>query len=189
MTDTRQPDIARLAEHYTPDMVRFLRDMIAIPSESAEERGVIDRARAELEALRFDEVRIDGSPVQPFGNWADLKSNEVVFTVPYKSNANRPGVMFDTRIRFTIGGTGSVEVPLGQPQSGPTRPGAPRPGQPPAAPPTTAPPTTAPTPQQRAEDARQRSERMQACVQQAMRENPTGGLALSQAIAACAQTK
>ena len=53
-------DIARLAERYTPDMVRFLRDMIAIPSESAEERAVIARARAEMEALGFDEVKIDG---------------------------------------------------------------------------------------------------------------------------------
>jgi putative selenate reductase len=53
-------DIARLAERYTPDMVQFLRDMIAIPSESADERAVVDRARAELEKAGFDEVRVDG---------------------------------------------------------------------------------------------------------------------------------
>lgn len=53
-------DIHRLAERDTPDMVRFLRDMIAIPSESAEEQRVITRARDELEKLRFDEIRVDG---------------------------------------------------------------------------------------------------------------------------------
>lgn len=53
-------DIHRLAERDTPDMVRFLRDMIAIPSESAEEQRVIARARDELEKLRFDEIRVDG---------------------------------------------------------------------------------------------------------------------------------
>jgi len=53
-------DIRRLAERDTPDMVRFLRDMIAIPSESAEEQRVIARARDELEKLRFDEIRVDG---------------------------------------------------------------------------------------------------------------------------------
>lgn len=53
-------DIARMAERYTADMVRFLREMIAIPSESGGERGVIDRAREELRACGFDEVKIDG---------------------------------------------------------------------------------------------------------------------------------
>lgn len=60
MTDTSQADIARLAERYTPDIVQFLRDMIAIPSESTEEAGVIARARAELERAGFDEVKVDG---------------------------------------------------------------------------------------------------------------------------------
>ncbi len=60
MTDTRHVDIARLAERYTPDMVRFLRDMIAIPSESAEEKGVIERARTELQKAGFDEIKVDG---------------------------------------------------------------------------------------------------------------------------------
>ena len=55
--------IARLAEHYTPDMVRFLREMIAIPAESGGERPVIERVRAEMEACGFDEIRVD-----PMGN-------------------------------------------------------------------------------------------------------------------------
>jgi putative selenium metabolism hydrolase len=53
-------DIARLAERYTPEMVRFLRDMIAIPSESTGERPVIERARAEMERAGFDEIKVDG---------------------------------------------------------------------------------------------------------------------------------
>ena len=52
--------VLKLAEKYTPAMVAFLRDMIAIPSESAEEREVIARARAEMERVGFDEIRIDG---------------------------------------------------------------------------------------------------------------------------------
>ena len=60
MTDTRQSEIATLADRYTPDMVRFLRDMIAIPSESTEERQVIARAHAELEKTGFDEIKVDG---------------------------------------------------------------------------------------------------------------------------------
>lgn len=56
----RTSEIGRLAERYTPAMTRFLRDMIAIPSESAEERNVIARARAEMEDAGFDEIRIDG---------------------------------------------------------------------------------------------------------------------------------
>ena len=60
MPDLDRAAIRRLAEQYTPDMVRFLRDMIAIPSESAAEGAVIERARAEMEDVGFDEIRIDG---------------------------------------------------------------------------------------------------------------------------------
>lgn len=60
MSKTPTADIAKRAEQYTPDMVRFLRDMIAIPSESAQERDVIARARTELEACGFDEIKVDG---------------------------------------------------------------------------------------------------------------------------------
>jgi putative selenium metabolism hydrolase len=52
--------ILRLAERDTPAMVGFLRDMIAIPSESAEERQVVERVMAEMEHVGFDEVRVDG---------------------------------------------------------------------------------------------------------------------------------
>lgn len=59
MTTIPTDRIARLAEQYTPDMVRFLREMIAIPSESAQERKVIERASAEMETCGFDEIRVD----------------------------------------------------------------------------------------------------------------------------------
>lgn len=52
--------IAEAAERYTPAMVTFLREMIAIPSESAGEREVVRRVAAEMEAAGFDEVKIDG---------------------------------------------------------------------------------------------------------------------------------
>jgi putative selenium metabolism hydrolase len=41
-------------------MVKFLRDMIAIPSESTGERPVVERARAEMESAGFDEIKVDG---------------------------------------------------------------------------------------------------------------------------------
>jgi len=55
--------IRRLAEDYTADTAQFLRDMIAIPSISCEEEGVVLRIKREMEAIGFDEVSID-----PMGN-------------------------------------------------------------------------------------------------------------------------
>jgi putative selenium metabolism hydrolase len=52
--------IAELAEKYTPDMVTFLREMIEIPSESTEEKAVVERVRQEMEKVGFDEIKIDG---------------------------------------------------------------------------------------------------------------------------------
>ncbi len=52
------------AQKYKPQMVRFLRDMIAIPSESAEEGKVIARIKKEMRATKaFDKVWTD-----PMGN-------------------------------------------------------------------------------------------------------------------------
>ncbi len=51
--------VKKAAEGYLPQMTRFLRDLIAIPSESCEEEGVIRRAIAEMEALGFDKAEID----------------------------------------------------------------------------------------------------------------------------------
>lgn len=56
-------DVARVREQaggYEERMVAFLRDMIRIPSESTQEKAVIERIRQEMEAVGFDEVKIDG---------------------------------------------------------------------------------------------------------------------------------
>lgn len=55
--------LAAGAKSYEADMVRFLRDLIAIPAESCQERPVVERIRQEMEQVGFDEVRID-----PMGN-------------------------------------------------------------------------------------------------------------------------
>ena len=51
--------VKRAAEAYLPQMTRFLLDLIAIPSESCEEEGVIRRTIREMEALGFDKAWID----------------------------------------------------------------------------------------------------------------------------------
>jgi putative selenium metabolism hydrolase len=61
LTETlNQEQLAALAKSYEPDIVRFLRDLIAIPAESGHEGPVIARIRLEMEKCGFDEVRIDG---------------------------------------------------------------------------------------------------------------------------------
>jgi putative selenium metabolism hydrolase len=52
--------LAVRAQSYEPEMVQFLRDLIAIPAESSQEGPVIARIRQEMEKVGFDEVRIDG---------------------------------------------------------------------------------------------------------------------------------
>ncbi len=51
--------IATRAKQYEPDMVRFLRDLIAIPAESSQEGPVIARIKPEMEKAGFDEIRVD----------------------------------------------------------------------------------------------------------------------------------
>jgi len=51
------------AEEYEPQISKFLRDMIAIPSESCDENAVIQRIKQEMELVGFDRVDID-----PMGN-------------------------------------------------------------------------------------------------------------------------
>ena len=50
-------------DHYADSMLRFMRDMIRIPSESCEEKEVVQRIKEEMEKVGFDEVEID-----PMGN-------------------------------------------------------------------------------------------------------------------------
>ena len=52
--------IKAAAEGYRADMVRFLRAMIALPSESCEEKAVIACIKAEMEKLGYDKVEVDG---------------------------------------------------------------------------------------------------------------------------------
>ncbi len=52
--------IRAAAEGYRGDMSRFLRAMIAIPSESCQEEGVVMCIKAEMEKLGYDKVEIDG---------------------------------------------------------------------------------------------------------------------------------
>lgn len=47
------------AEHYRKDMTKFLRDMIAIPSESCNEKKVVERIKQEADKIGFDEAKID----------------------------------------------------------------------------------------------------------------------------------
>ncbi|MCF8000827.1 MAG: YgeY family selenium metabolism-linked hydrolase [Halanaerobiales bacterium] len=51
--------ILEQAEKYRPDISKFLRDMIALPSESCEEKDVILRIKEEMEKVGFDKVEID----------------------------------------------------------------------------------------------------------------------------------
>ena len=51
------------AELYSKDIFAFLRDMIAIPSESGDEKAVIQRIKKEMEMVGFDRTEID-----PMGN-------------------------------------------------------------------------------------------------------------------------
>ncbi len=55
--------VTRQAEHYRPQISAFLRDMVAIPSESCQEEKVVQRIRQEMQAVGFDRVEID-----PMGN-------------------------------------------------------------------------------------------------------------------------
>lgn len=55
--------IKAAAAGYEADMTKFLRELVAIPGESCDEKGHIMRIKAEMEALGFDRAEID-----PMGN-------------------------------------------------------------------------------------------------------------------------
>lgn len=56
-------EVLEKAKSYEKDMTKFLRDMIAIPSESCGEEKVILRIKEEMEKVGFDKIVID-----PMGN-------------------------------------------------------------------------------------------------------------------------
>ena len=62
------------AEFYKPAISRFLRDMIAIPSESCQEKEVIQRIEKEMLSVGFDKVDIDpmGNIIGTIGNGKHL---------------------------------------------------------------------------------------------------------------------
>src|SRR6056297_257274 len=51
--------ILKQAEKYKTEISKFLRDMIALPSESCQEKDVILRIKEEMEKVGFDKVEID----------------------------------------------------------------------------------------------------------------------------------
>ncbi|WP_461615574.1 YgeY family selenium metabolism-linked hydrolase [Clostridium sp. Marseille-QA1073] len=63
METIKKEEILKLAEKYKPEMAKFLRDMIRIPSESCQEKEVVLRIKEEMEKVGFDKVEID-----PMGN-------------------------------------------------------------------------------------------------------------------------
>ena len=52
--------IKKVGESYKDKMTKFLRDLIAIPSESCQEKFVVLRIKEEMEKLGFDKIEIDG---------------------------------------------------------------------------------------------------------------------------------
>ncbi|MGE5485985.1 MAG: YgeY family selenium metabolism-linked hydrolase [Ignavibacteriales bacterium] len=52
-------DVLRAAARYEGDIVRFLRDIVAIPSPSCREKRVVERIAEEMAEAGFDEVFID----------------------------------------------------------------------------------------------------------------------------------
>ncbi|BCR36724.1 YgeY family selenium metabolism-linked hydrolase [Mariniplasma anaerobium] len=56
-------DILKKAQAYEKDMTKFLRDMVRIPSESCDEKKVIERIKEEMIKVGFDSVTLD-----PMGN-------------------------------------------------------------------------------------------------------------------------
>ena len=63
MTQLDFNKINQLAASYKPEMTRFLRDMIKLPSESCNEKAVVQRIQQEMEKVGFDRAEID-----PMGN-------------------------------------------------------------------------------------------------------------------------
>jgi len=53
------PDLLKAVKQEEKSLVGFLRDLIAIPSESSQEKQVVERIKQEMEKVGFDEVKID----------------------------------------------------------------------------------------------------------------------------------
>lgn len=109
-------DFARintLSKDYEPRMTRFLRDMIAIPSESCQEEGVVNRIKQEMEKLGYDRVEIDkmGNVIGYLGNGPRLIAFDAhIDTVGVGERANW---LFDPYEGYedeeTVGGRGASD--------------------------------------------------------------------------------
>lgn len=81
------PEAVRaLARRYQDDVVRFLRDLIAIPSPSTQEQAVVRRIAAEMETAGLEDVHVD-----PIGNVLGRVGNGPV-TILYDSHIDTVGV-------------------------------------------------------------------------------------------------
>lgn len=60
MSEHEAAAVVAAARQHETELVRFLRDMIAIPAESCQEQRRCERVKAEYERLGFDEVYFDG---------------------------------------------------------------------------------------------------------------------------------
>lgn len=105
--------VNELAKKYEPEMTRFLRDMIRIPSESCQEEGVIRRIKEEMEKVGFDRVEIDkmGNVLGFIGNGPRIIAFDAhIDTVGV---GNRSNWTFDPYEGYedaeTIGGRGASE--------------------------------------------------------------------------------
>ena len=105
--------IKQAAAAYLPDMTRFLRDLIAIPSESCQEEGVVRRTVQEMEKLGFDKAEID-----PQGNalgWMGRGERIIAFDghIDTVGIGNRANWRFDPYAGFEtdseIGGRGGSD--------------------------------------------------------------------------------
>lgn len=105
--------INELSKKYEPRMTRFLRDMIAIPSESCREEAVVRRIKEEMEKVGYDRVEIDkmGNVIGYLGNGPRLVAFDAhIDTVGVGERANWT---FDPYEGYedeqTIGGRGASD--------------------------------------------------------------------------------
>ncbi len=101
------------SENYLPQMTKFLRELVAIPGESAGEEGHVRRIQAEMEAVGFDKVEID-----PQGNilgWMGSGKTLIAFDahIDTVGIGNRDNWQFDPYQGFEteteIGGRGTSD--------------------------------------------------------------------------------
>lgn len=79
-------EVRARAERYRDDVVRFLRDIIAIPSASTKEKEVVHRIAAEMRAAGLEDVHFD-----PIGNVMGRVGRGLV-TILYDSHIDTVGV-------------------------------------------------------------------------------------------------